>query len=76
MKNFPISKKYDAKYWANENLKKYNLRTPQAVVSHQSTQSTRRSAKTLGTRPAAGLWSTQEIVALVILDSLACSIAA
>ena len=39
MKNFPISKK-------NENLKKYNLRTPQAVVSHQSTQSTRRSAKT------------------------------
>ena len=37
-----------------KNFKKYNLRTPQAVVSHQSTQSTRRSAKTLGTRPAAG----------------------
>ena len=46
MENFPISKKYDARYWANEKFKKYNLRTPQAVVSHQSTQSTRRSAKT------------------------------
>jgi hypothetical protein len=76
MKNFPVSKKFDAKYSADEKFQKYNLRTPQAVVSHQSTQSTRRSAKTLGTRPAAGLWSTQVIVALVILDSLACSIAA
>ena len=46
MENFPVSKKYDARYWANEKFKKYNLRTPQAVVSHQSTQSTRRSAKT------------------------------